>query len=228
MSIAMDIVDTMDLDKHSPAVISFYTAPVQKFEPDPSQFGVSRPKLTADGVPTYQDVNYVTVRQAGGVDSVIFEAERWIKQIVPSEIINKRMSPTHAEYYKKAYARFLEGLEVPVEGTSIKQWPAITPAQVALLISLNIRTIEELATLPDDGMRRIGMGGVDLKNKAKTWLAAGKDKGKITEEMTAIKKQNELLELNLKAMADQVEEMKQMMKPKPQVGDGVTAERSKK
>jgi len=212
MPLTMDIVDTLDLTKMKPSVISFHTASVQLFEPDPANAGTSRPKQTPDGVPMYKDVDYVTVRQAGGVDSVIFEADHWIKVIIPMEVSGGRMPQPHAEYYKKAYARFKEGQEIPVEGTSIKVWPVATPAQIALLTSLNVRTVEELATLPDDGIRRIGMGGIDLKNKAKAWLAAANDKGKLTEEMAALQKKNGLLESNLQAMQEQIEELKKMTK----------------
>jgi len=218
MPLAMDIVDTLDLTKMKPAVISFHTASIQVFEPDPNNAGTSRPKLTKEGVPIYKDVDYVTVRQAGGVDSVIFEAEHWIQTIIPMELNGGRMPGQHAEYYKKAYGRFKEGKELPVEGTPIKLWPVATPAQVALLTSLNIRTVEDLSTLPDDGIRRIGMGGIDLKNKAKAWLAAANDKGKLTEEMVALQRQNGLLEGNLKSMQEQIEELKKMVKVQADIG----------
>ena len=146
------------------------------------------------------------------MDSVIFEAEHWIRTIIPMELTAGRMPQPHADYYKKAYGRYKEGQELPVEGTAIKNWPVATQAQIALLTSLNIRTVEDLATLPDDGIRRIGMGGIDLKNKAKAWLAAANDKGKLTEEMAALQKKNGLLESNLQAMQEQIEELKKMTK----------------
>jgi hypothetical protein len=208
MSLAMDVVDTFDIEKHKPAVITFKRESVQVFEPDPENYGSSRPKLTKEGVPVYKDMDYVTVRQAGGVDSVIFEVDTWMKKIIPAELDGKRMHPSHAEYYKKAYARFLEGQEVQVDGTPIKMWPVATPAQIALLTSLHILTVEDLASLPDDGVRRIGMGGIELKNKAKAWLAAAGDKGKIVHEMAALQQKNELLEKNMQGLLEQLEELK--------------------
>ncbi len=205
MSLAMDVVDTFDLTKMQPSHITFSTVAVQAFEPVPGEVGTSRPKLTKDGAPIYANVDYVTVRQPGDVNSVIFEAEHWIKKIIPSDLDGKRMHPAHAEYYKKAYARYKEGQEIPVEGTAIKLWPVATAAQVALLNSLNIRTVEELANLSDEGLKRIGMGAIELKMKAKAWLAAAKDKSGLTEEMLALQKKNELLELNMAAMKEQLD-----------------------
>src|SRR5688572_7216113 len=117
MSLAMDAVDTFDLAKQRPPLASFHTEAQKK--------GVDK----ESGLPIYEDVDFVTVRQPGGVDSVIFEADQWFKKILPSEVENQRLNPRFFDLYKQMYDRWKGGQEVQTEGTSIKMWPVATPAQ---------------------------------------------------------------------------------------------------
>jgi hypothetical protein len=138
--------------------------------------------------------------------------ETWLSRILPSEVEAGRLNPMFVDQYRKMYEFYKKGQDIPVEGTPIKMWPVATPAQVALLTSLNILTVEDLATLPDEGMRRIGMGAQDLKNKAMSWLMAANDKGKLTTDMAQLKQQNAVLEGSVAALMAQLEELKREMK----------------
>lgn len=158
-----------------------------------------------------KDVDVAEVRQLGSVDSIVWEVEKFFKHN-EQEVRSERLNPAHEEFYKKSYQRWKEGQEIPIEGTPIKTWPILAPSQVSNLLHLNIRTVEDLATLTDEGVKRIGMGGVELKQKAKNWLAAAQDKGKLTQEMSSMQKQNQLLEANVKTLTAQVEELKAMVK----------------
>jgi hypothetical protein len=182
------------------------------------------PKLSKDGVPIFRDVEYVTVRQPGNVDSIIYELDKWLNSVIPSELQSGRLHPDIAEYYRKAAKRFREGQEIPIEGTPIKTWPVLTPAQAETVLGIHVRTVEELANLADDGVRRLGMGGMDLKNKAKAWLAAAGDKGKLAHEMAAIQKKNELQENTIKTLQAQLDELVRAMNAKKQQTVALDAE----
>ncbi len=212
MPIAMETIDTFDLSKQRPPHIAFHTNAVQVMQPDPHNPGHSMPKLDEYGQPMYVDVDYVTIRQPGGTDSVIFEVDTWLNRQVVAEVDAQRLNPTFVRHYKALYEHYKQGKEMPIEGTPIKMWPVATPAQVKLLNDLNIRSVEDLATLPDDGVKRLGMGGVTLKNKAMSWLMAANDKSKVTEEMTAMKSQNDLLSKNLADLTAQIEDLKREQK----------------
>jgi hypothetical protein len=71
--------------------------------------------------------------------------------------------------------------------------------------------VEELANLADDGVRRLGMGGIDLKNKAKAWLAAASDKGKLTHEMAALQKKADFQESTIATLQAKLEELTNAM-----------------
>jgi hypothetical protein len=172
------------------------------------------PKLSKEGVPIFRDVEYVTVRQPGNVDSIIYELDKWLNSVIPSELNSGRLHPDIAEYYRRQAKRFREGQEIPVEGTPIKTWPVLTPAQAETVLGIHIRTVEELANLADDGVRRLGMGGIDLKNKAKAWLAAASDKGKLTHEMAALQKKSEFQESTIATLQAQLDELVRAMNAK--------------
>lgn len=188
MPAGYDVTDTFDATHQKPCFISFKTEAVQEFQPNQEPGGMPVPKLR-DGAPIFKDIDFVTVRQPGGVDSVIYEAEDWLKRIVPMEVHNSRIPSEIASYYQKAYDNFKKGQEAPLTGVPLSEWSGITKAQQQMLIGMNIRTVEELGDLPDDAVRRIGMGGVDLKMRAKRYLASGKDTGKMAAEIEHLKKQ---------------------------------------
>lgn len=155
-----------------------------------------------------KDVDMVDVRQIGSADSVTFEVAYWLKQN-EADVSGERLPRSFADFYLESYNRWKSGQEMPVEGTPIRSWPVITPAQVEMLVSIGIRTVEDLSTLTDEGVKKVGMGGVDLKNKAKAWLAVAQDKGVITQQVTTLQKENALLKANLAALTETVELLKQ-------------------
>jgi len=128
---------------------------------------------------------------------------RWLPQL-DREVNNGRIPIKHKELWLEIYARWKKGLEPPVNGTSVKDWNAISPAQCQNLINAGCRSIEDLAQVNDEGMRRIGMGANDLKNKAKAWLQAAKDHGPLTEEVTQLKNQNKQLEGTIESLQEQI------------------------
>jgi len=213
MPVGLDIVDTFDLKNQRAPHVAFSTEAVPVMVPS-KEPGVSVPKLNEFGVPVYKDVEYVTVRQPGGTDSVIFEVDHWFEHHLPMEVENGRMNPAFPPAYRKYYEHYKQGQEIPVEGTPIRTWPVVTKAQVKQLTDLHILTVEDLATLPDDGVKRIGMGGVTLKQRAMAWLTSAQSHTQTTNDMVALKQKNELLEANLTTMKEQLEELKRAAKDK--------------
>lgn len=116
----------------------------------------------------------------------------------------------------KKYEAWKQGLALPLSGTPIKGWSVISPAQQANLIAMQIFTVEDLAQINDEGMRRIPMQGLEFKNKAKAWLAQAQDKGPLTIAMAALQKTNENQATELTTLKEQVEALRAMI-PSPQI-----------
>lgn len=158
----------------------------------------------AEGRYVAVDVDMVTVRQLGAPDSSIFEVTRWLAQN-KQDVTAGRLPREHADYYEKAYRYWKEGQEMPCEGTPIKGWAVISPAQADTIIRFGLRTVEQLATINGEVMQRIGMGAVDIKNKAMAWVAQAQDKGPLTMQMSALQKQNDVLTLNQAKLTEQLQ-----------------------
>jgi hypothetical protein len=183
-----------------PAFITFHTVP--RHLPAQSQ---------REGRYIARDVDMVTVRQIGATDSVVFEVDGWLAQN-KIEVSNGRLPKDHADLYATSYERWKSGQELPLEGTPIKTWPVISPAQVEALVRVGLRTVEDLASLNDEGLRKIGMGAVELRQKAKAWMAAAQDKGKLTQDMTALQRTNEQLHNTVASLTAKMEALQAEMK----------------
>lgn len=154
-----------------------------------------------------KDVDYVLVTPPYSKDVFKQKVKNWFEQ-VKVDANNGRIPEVWLHDYKKMYEMWLNGQEMPLNGTPIKGWGVISPAQQETLIRMNCLTVENLATINDEGIRRIGMGGMDLRNKAAAWLAQLNDKGALTVEMAAVKNENATLKASLENLERLVNELR--------------------
>jgi len=153
-----------------------------------------------------KDEDWAVISALGSTDTVSKRAEKWF-EIVETNVKRGREPVRHLEMYREIYARWKKGQEAPIDGTSIKNWNVLSPAQCENLMSVGLRTIEDVAQAPDDSMRRYGMGITDLKNKARAWLQAAKDHGPLTEEIAKLKRENEQLIGTIESLQDKIDLM---------------------
>jgi hypothetical protein len=99
-----------------------------------------------------------------------------------------------------------QGLEAPVDGTSVKEWPILSRSQCENFISVGIVTVEDIAAMTEEAMARIGMGSRALRDQARDWL-----KGK--EIASAAIAENAELKKKLEELQEQVN---QLMQDKPE------------
>jgi len=162
-----------------------------------------------------KDVDYALINPPYSKDQVRMRIDRW-KDNVEQDTRNKRIPPQWKDAWFKGYELWKTGQEAPLEGTPIKDWSSITPSQIKNLLNIRILTVEDLANVNDEGLRRIGMGANDLKRKAENWLKAANDHGPLTIRVTQLETENsrllvtveDLIEKN-KALMSQLEALKQ-------------------
>jgi hypothetical protein len=77
-----------------------------------------------------------------------------------------------------------------------------------MILSAGILTVEDLAGLPDSDLPAIGIGGLSLRDKARAWLSAAEDKGKLAEENAALKLQVTTLSEQVTTLAAEFAKMK--------------------
>jgi len=153
-----------------------------------------------------KDVDMVNITPAYSKDIIKCKAVNWLAQNKVDEK-NGRLSQEWRDRYEKAYEAFKNGQELPLEGTPIKGWGVISPAQQETLIRLRILTVESLAGINAEGISRLGMGAIDLRNKAQAWLDTLHKNGKPTIQLAAQKKKIEQLEANLERMTGLIKEL---------------------
>lgn len=110
------------------------------------------------------------------VDEVMCEvripADNGRRPVFPAEAVWKKVQGrpiTYRERFPKAWDAFKRGEAPLVEGTPIEVMP-LTPAKKAELKALAIYSVEQLAALDSEAMKRMGSGGRDLVEQAKTFL----------------------------------------------------------
>ena len=88
-------------------------------------------------------------------------------------------------------------------GTPLSEWSYLSNARAAELKSLSIHTLEALAEVPDTALKRMGMDGRELREKAKVFLEQAQGNAleqRMASEMMELKRQNEELAEQVKAL----------------------------
>lgn len=162
------------------------------------------------GHPVFHDIEIAIITMPGGnlvVDKVVSDEllNEW-KRGIPGR---KPPSP----FATAAYEAWKDGREAPVNGIDLKNWPGVTPAQLKMCQGCNIRTVEDLAESNADSIRKMGMGGVALKDKAISYMkSAGLNKN--SEEVSALKVEMEALREAVTKRDLQIEKlMEQLTEP---------------
>jgi len=103
----------------------------------------------------------------------VFDDVEFVEIIVPGDsrsIVQERVKAEHKERWPNAYSAFKKGLEPATDGYPIEQWPPMTSAQVANYKAMHISTVEQLAELSDGVLMNLGLGGRQIRERAKAWL----------------------------------------------------------
>lgn len=160
------------------------------------------------------DTDFAIITPVGSKDRIERVASEWLAKIKLDEANNRCPKGWYASF-KGMYEEWKAGNEVPLNGTSLREWPLLTPTQLKTLQSINVHTIEDLAQANEETIMRLGMGGRDLKQKAQDWLAKAKDSGQIVAELAALRARlenvetrNKELEARNKALEEAVEAAK--------------------
>lgn len=159
-------------------------------------------ELTA-GKYGWKTVDFVEVTRPGQNDTHEREAQAWLDDLGRRAEAGLVPLQWH-EHFLKAYAAWKEGNEIPEGGTPLKAWPLIDPAQVEHLLYLKIRTVEALAGLEDEALRKLGIGALELRRKAQAWVQAADSTGVVAAKL-------ETLQVENAALREQVETMQRQL-----------------
>lgn len=143
-----------------------------------------RSRIDETGRISYRNVDFVMVTTEGGKNVFEDEAVNWLNR-QREMVANGRVDPRHLDYFERNFEQFKKGQEMTLDGTDIKMWPLISPAQIKMCQSANLFTVEALANATEEGLYRVGMGARELKAMAKNWLDSG-EQGKVSTKLTEL------------------------------------------
>lgn len=130
-------------------------------------------KSNKEGRPIYDDAEYVTIMVPGQQD-----------------IVHRKAWRQDFERFPKQYAAFKANLDQDAaSGTPLKVLPWMQVSQVKELEFFNIRTVEQLANMPDSAASRF-MGSQQLKQRAKDFLQAAKDAAPMLQLRTELEERD--------------------------------------
>lgn len=107
------------------------------------------------GRPIYDQIEMVGINVPGSKDEVV-----------------KKVNDDVKAKFGQQYTHWKRTQEQPVDGTLLSMVPWLNLAQVKEMQAINIHTLEQLASLSDTAVQKIGMGGVELRKKALAYMAS--------------------------------------------------------
>lgn len=166
-----------------------------------------------------KDLDMAFIMQPGSKDQVERIAVDWL-DMIRNKCLNATADAYPQEWvdsFHKKFKAWQEGQDIPLDGTSVKEWPVLSPAQAENFIGLKILTIEDVASMTEDAMRSYGMGAREFKQKAIEWCK-GKDSASIENEslkQQIAELQNQMAQLlKMGDNSDAPQQVKRGRKPK--------------
>jgi hypothetical protein len=150
-------------------------------------------------------VDYVLVAPSG---EAMERTQTWqrVSKLDPSNVpedkrdgLSYRTMAARWERIGPAYEAWKAGTEIPEEGTPLAAWSAVTPEQARLMRSVDLRTVEDVASATESTMARLQFpNAMRLRDLAKDWLD-GRDKVETAEALRDAQERIKVMEEMLAA-----------------------------
>lgn len=137
------------------------------------------------------------------------------KSVLVRPIIGDPEQNPYVQRFRRQWEQFSRGEEQRPDGMPVKEWAQLTASQVLNFHVLGVQTVEQVAALSDDMCQAFGLGGVDLRERAKAFLAVDEgaaQAGEYASQNAELRQQLEDQQAQMQAMAAKIEEL---TKPKP-------------
>ena len=139
------------------------------------------------GHPMFKEVEYIEVRHPGAIHTI------------PCV----RVKQKHIDTWPEHYRAFKEGVEVPLEGFAIEEWAPMTRSMSDTMKAIGVRTVEDLANMPETTVQQYGAAIQSWRLKAKKFLEEhNSEQGQIN----TLKEENKTLNERLAKLEARLEE----------------------
>jgi hypothetical protein len=164
-------------------IVSFYLEPVLQ--------GHESEKA---GRQIYKDMPFVWIRFPG-------DRTREIRRKV--DMKGSYETPPDPDRWPRQWSAFQRQQADVHDGTPLEQWGPLSKSTALTFKGVNVHTVEQLASVPDNLLHNLGHGARALRDKAIAWLRATAD----SAETMRLAADNQALKDDLKAKDDQIAEL---------------------
>ena len=126
----------------------------------------------------------------------------------PKSEVHREVRERDRQDYAQEWAAYKAGKEQRLSGTPVELLPGLEASRADSLKTLYIHTIEQLAELSQPAMQRVGMGAVELVQKAKAYLS------KNSTEVVALKTELAKRDETIAEMQRQLAELSAAIQPR--------------
>jgi hypothetical protein len=186
--------------------------PYVEFETRPEE---DRDATIAAGRIVMKDVDYAIIRALGSKDTVEKTAIEWLDHL-DAQAARSSYSREWAKFFREQYNGWKNGGDATkVNGLHVRNWPSISRSQAEALVSSGVYSVEDLADANEEALKRIGMGGRALKERARAYLETAEG-GKAAEELAALRVQNATQAEQIETLNRRVAELAAQLDPQPE------------
>jgi hypothetical protein len=129
----------------------------------------------------------------------IFEPEERIEILTAGDkdvIVDRPVDPVERYLYRDKYIAFKRGLAQEATGTMLSAWGGVSPERVREYEFARVRTVEQLAEVPDSAIQGLGMGALAERQKAREYIEVMKGNA----PLQALRSENEAMKTRLEAL----------------------------
>jgi hypothetical protein len=145
-------------------------------------------KTEQEGHPIFEMREFITIRSPGD----------------PLTVIDTFVTEKHKARFPRQWAHYKNTHEnVMVDGWAIDSWPMVTSAQAEEFKYRKFQTVEQLAEAPFNIIQTMGMGYIELQEKAKIALKNAKDGSFAIQQAAELKKRDD----QIAAMQSQIAQL---------------------
>lgn len=153
----------------SPDLVRFFSKPKK-----------NKKKSLEAGRPIFEPQERVEIFTAGDKDS----------------IIDRPVDKMDMYIYRDKYIAFKRGLAQEVTGTLLTVWAGVPPERCQDLAYFKVKTVEQLAEVPDSAIQTMGIGARAEREKAREYLEVMKGNA----PLQALRSENEAMKARLEAL----------------------------
>lgn len=132
----------------------------------------------------------------------VYKPVVYLRKEMPGDrlhVVDRPMRESDKQEFPEQWKRYEAGASEKMEGQPLSEWPQVSRSQVEELAYFRIRSVEQLARVPDSASGPMGPL-FPLRDKARQYLdraAAGAQEAKLVAEKEAVEAKNRELEARL-------------------------------